>query len=290
MRAKAICALRGHFRWIVSGTPIQNRWEDLASLLCFLRVYPDHDMKSLTTMLRHSADNPVLRSMLVSLSLRRSKQAIDIPSRRDTTHKVDFDVEEAAHYNNINLRVTELLDDQAGQINLSSYSNILTRINALRQICNLGTLYRGKRREPENQAAAMQELFDELISAGTAVCCKCGSNLSEADGRNELENSGIYDFELSKTQITTCGELICASCFAISRTANCPSGGRCQYQSLCKLFNVKSCSSPDLSTVQPNARLPSKIKALQKDLLALPDSDKRYVPQSTIDSLSHMFH
>lgn len=281
LRAKAICALRGHFRWVVSGTPIQNRWEDLASLLSFLRVYPDNDLRSITAMLRHSAANSALQSVIASLCLRRSKQAIDIPSRRDATHKVDFDAEEAAYYNNINRRVTGFLEQQVNQTNLRSYSNILTRINALRQICNLGTLYQGKKGEPEDPTAAMQQLFDGMISAGTAVCCKCEKNLSEADDRDELGSRGINPFEPSEIRISMCGETICASCIAISGTVMCPSDGRCQYRSLCKLFTVTSSSSSDLSEVKPSSRLPTKMRALQKDLLALPETDKRYLLQIT---------
>lgn len=281
LRAKAICALRGHFRWVVSGTPIQNRWEDLASLLNFLRVYPDNDLRSITTMLRHSAANSALRNMMASFCLRRSKQAIDIPSRRDTTHKVDFDAEEAANYKNINLRVTGFLEQEANQTNMRSYSNILTRINALRQICNLGTLYQGKKGEPENLTAGMQQLFDGMISAGTALCCKCEKDLSEADEGDELGSRGINDIELSKIRMFTCGQVICASCFTISGMIMCPSDGRCQYQSLCKIFTVTSSSSSDLPEVKPSSRLPTKMRALQKDLLALPETDKRYLLHST---------
>ena len=277
LRAKAIYALRGRLRWIISGTPIQNKWEDLASLLNFLRVYPDQDIRSLTTMLRHGGANPVLRGMLASLCLRRSKLIIDLPSRRDTTHKVDFDAEEANLYNSINLRVTGFLEQQANQTTLRSYSNILTKINSLRHICNLGTCYRDRIGKPENQTSAMQELFDGLISAGAAECCICGSDVSQADRSNESENSATYGFESSEIRIATCGELICASCFAVSETMTCPSNGRCQYQSLCTLSTVNSSPSSDLSAVQPSSRLSTKMRALQEDLFALPETDKRYL-------------
>lgn len=279
LRAKAICALRGHFRWVVSGTPIQNRWEDLASLLRFLRVYPDHDIRSLTAMLRRGAANSDLRNMLASLCLRRSKEAIDLPSRRDTTHKVVFGAEEAAHYNSINVHVAGFLEQQARQIDLRSYSNILTKINSLRQICNLGTYYRGKIGVPETQNMVMQELFDGMISAGTAMCSKCERDLLEADEGPELESGGTLGFESCKPRVATCGELICASCFAVSEMEMCPSDGKCQYQSSCKLFAVNSSYSSSLSAIQPNSRLPTKMRALQKDLLALPEIDKRYLVQ-----------
>ena len=224
-------------------------------------------------MLKHGG--PVLRSILASLCIRRSKLAIDLPSRRDTTHKVDFDAEDANLYKSTNLRVTGFLEQQPIQTNLRSYSNILTKINSLRQICNLGTCYRNKTGKPESQTSAMQELFDGLVSAGAAVCCICGSDLWQTDGRNELENSGTYGFEQSGIRMTTCGELICASCFAVSETMTCPSNGRCQYQSSCTLSTVSSSFSSDLSAVQPNSRLSTKMRALQQDMLALPETDKR---------------
>ena len=232
-------------------------------------------------MLRHGGANPVLKSILASLCLRRSKLAIDLPSRRDTTRKVDFDVEDANLYKSINLRVTGFLEQQTNQISLRSYSNMLTKINALRQICNLGICYRDKIGKPENQTSAMQELFDGLISAGAAVCCICESDLSQADGRNESEISGTYGFESSEIRITTCGELICASCFAVSETMTCPSNGRCQYQSSCRLSTVSWSFSSDVSAVQPDSRLPTKMRALQEDLLALPETDKRYLFMSS---------
>ena len=227
-----------------------------------------------TTMLRRNAVSSNLRSILAPLCLRRSKQAIDLPSRTDRTHKVDFDAEEATHYNSINIRVTGFLEQQAGQTSLGSYSNILTKINSLRQICNLGTYYQGDIGALETQVTAMQEVFDGMISTGAAVCCKCDRDLSKGDENNESRIGGTDGIE-SKTRIATCGEIICASCFALSEIVKCPSDGRCQHQSSCELFTVSSSGSFGLPAIQSNSRLPVKMRALQEDLLALPETDKR---------------
>ena len=226
-------------------------------------------------MIKNNAGSPDLRSMLGVLCLRRSKQAIDIPNRRDTTHRVEFNAEEADHYNSINLRVTGFLEQQAGQTNLRSYSNVLAKINSLRQICNLGTCYGGNLGDSESQAAAMQELFEGMVSAGTALCYKCESDLSIAGAENETWSDGLDGGESFSTRITTCGTLICASCVAICGMVICPSDERCQYQKSCKFHTIESSHSSSLSAIKPDTRLPTKMRALQEDLLALPETDKR---------------
>lgn len=110
-------------------------------------------------MLRPNVANSDIRSMLASLCLRLSKKATDLPYRIDNIHKLDFEVEEAAHYKSANCRVTDLLEQRAGQTKLGS-----------RQICNLGTYYRGDIEALETQITAMQELYNRIVSAGTAAC------------------------------------------------------------------------------------------------------------------------
>lgn len=221
--------------------------------------------------------------MLAPICLRRSKQAIDLPRRRDSTHMLAFDAEEAAYYKKINTRVSGYLEREAGQTSLGSYSNILTKINSLRQICNLGAYYRGDVEALETQTAAMQEIFDGMTSAGAAICCKCERDLSKGDEINNIQIDGTEGFGSSKIQMSTCGELICASCLGILEMSTCPSDGRCQNQSSCKLSTVSLFGSSDscsLSAFQSNSRLPTKMRAVQEDLLALPETDKRYLSQT----------
>lgn len=226
-------------------------------------------------MLRDYAANSDLRRLLTPLCLRRSKQAIDLPSRTDKTHKLDFDAEEAAHYNSINVRVSGYLEKQGGQASLGSYSNILAKINSLRQICNLGTCYGGDLGMPKTQTTSMQELLDAMVSAGAAACCRCNRDLSKEDENIESQTGGTDGIESSKTRISSCGELVCASCLALSEMVSCPSDGKCQQQNLCKLFTVHSSGLSSVPVLQPNSRLPVKMRALQEDLLALPKTDKR---------------
>ena len=55
----------------------------------------------------------------------------------------------------------------------------------------------------------------------------------------------------------------------------CPSDGQCKHQSLCEVFSVDSSGSSDPSISDFDSELPVKMRALQKDVMALPETDKR---------------
>ena len=277
LRAKAIYGLRGNTRWAISGTPIQNRWEDLASLLKFIRVFPDSDLKSVRAKLTPGNDNSPIRSLLASICLRRSKNAIDLPNRTDRIHKLEFEDQEAIHYKSMSNSVSDFLHDDTGSNYIATYSNILTKINALRQICNLGLYYQAQLRTfpvPEVQGITMQGLFDEMLSAGVAKCFKCDLDLSVGEGSNEIISCGVGALELSQPHISTCGIIICASCLSYSHATLRLDQRGCQHQPPCKFFTV-SLSHSALGLVSTSiTRLPVKMRALQRDVQLLPQGDK----------------
>src|SRR5258708_26760993 len=42
----ACCALRSHYRWCLTGTPMQNNLDELQSLIKFLRIKPYDELKN----------------------------------------------------------------------------------------------------------------------------------------------------------------------------------------------------------------------------------------------------
>lgn len=267
VRAKVIYALRGHLRWAITGTPIQNCWEDLVSLLKYLKAYPENDARSLKAMLRPNPASAHIRSTLSSICLRRPKNAIELPRRTDKIRRVEFDAEEAEYYNQMNDFVITNLQREAGQTHLRTYSNILAKINSLRQICNLGIHYEAamdQSSRPQAQTAEMQEIFDGLLAAGAPICSKCNIDVVQDDS----------DY-IGDPRLATCGEVICGSCFGLSETNIGATHVGCQRQSSCKLFAVDISGSGRTPMGAVASRLPVKIRALQSDILALPADEKR---------------
>ena len=275
LRAKAVCALRSHLRWALSGTPISNKWEDLASLLNFLKALPDEDTKSLGAMLKSNVPNSLARSLLASICLRRSKKALDLPARKDRIHRVDFDAKEYEHYKAINECVIGFVMQETASKSPGMYSNVLARIHWLRQTCNLGTNYRQQSYGVGSDALQSQEIFDGMLSAGMALCTVCGKDLSMADDGNEPPGGATEDPGSSQPRLFMCGIVICASCFALSMTSMFPNSGACQHQPPCVCLSVSPSNPSTTLTSTPNPSLPVKMKALQKDLRGIPETDKR---------------
>ncbi|EAA32774.1 hypothetical protein GE21DRAFT_6684 [Neurospora crassa] len=148
---KSICRLQASRRWAVTGTPIQNKLEDLASLLAFLRVKPfDEKIKFLQYIIApfKNADPeivPKLRVLIDTITLRRLKDKINLPPRTDEIIRLDFTPEEQRVYDwfakTAKERVSVLTGQAIGQeriIGGKTMIHILRSILQLRLICAHG--------------------------------------------------------------------------------------------------------------------------------------------------------
>lgn len=115
--AKAVCALHASNRWAVSGTPIQNKLTDLASIFEFLRVYPFSDPHifdvEISKPWQESDQQGVLRlkKLVNSVTLCRSRAAINLPKRVDEIHWLEFSATERTIYNSARDQTASMLDN-----------------------------------------------------------------------------------------------------------------------------------------------------------------------------------
>ena len=102
LQSRAICMLNGPRRWGITGTPIQNKLEDFGSLLRFIRLAP-FDMHFRSTIIapfKMAEPNviPKLRMLVDSVTLRRTKERLNLPKRLDLHYKLRFREEEEKMY------------------------------------------------------------------------------------------------------------------------------------------------------------------------------------------------
>ncbi|KAI5779240.1 SNF2 family N-terminal domain-containing protein [Geopyxis carbonaria] len=142
LQSKAVISLHAERRWAVTGTPVQNRLDDIAALIKFLRMKP-FDEKSIfnqyiTNPFRNAETESikVLRMLVDSITLRRLKDRINIPKRFDQDVFLKFSPEEQDLYNATQkqtaLRAKVIMDVGA------KFHHVLRLILRLRQLCAHG--------------------------------------------------------------------------------------------------------------------------------------------------------
>lgn len=149
--SRACCAVFADRRWALTGTPIQNRLEDLYGLIKFLRVEP----WSIFSHWSHNVGNvwnddpgaglKALHGILGPLMLRRTKNTVGkdgqpivtLPSSSIQIRRLDFNPAEQDFYDAIDARSkTKFSEFVAGGSVLSNYANILELLLRLRQACD----------------------------------------------------------------------------------------------------------------------------------------------------------
>uniref|UniRef100_G1SDP6 Transcription termination factor 2 n=1 Tax=Oryctolagus cuniculus TaxID=9986 RepID=G1SDP6_RABIT len=105
----AVCKLKAHARWAVTGTPIQNNLLDMYSLLKFLRCSPFDDFNLWKSQVDNGSKKGGERLSILtkSLLLRRTKDQLDssgrplvtLPQRKFQLHRLELSEDEETVYN-----------------------------------------------------------------------------------------------------------------------------------------------------------------------------------------------
>ena len=272
-QARACCALQAESRWAITGTPIQNKLTDFASILKFLRVHPysDHQVFDEEIARPWHQVNPDgflrLKTLVRAITISRSKAVIDLPSRVDEIHHLEFSTEERDAYNSANKDTIALFEDaiSSGRQGGKTF-NALTRLNYLRLFCNLGlSIYfqqatvassapRANRKSP-GLIHVPDPLLGDILD-GSAACAQCGQILLD----DLLE--GLSSLETEQLPCIKDAPKICVTCRSYSTTDQLPLSPPGQSGSSAGSSTPRD-ESFDFST---RDIIPTKIKTLVADL------------------------
>ena len=173
--AKACYDIAAKHRWVLTGTPIVNRLEDLFSLVHFLRVEPWSNFSFWKTFITSPFDSgdyiralDVVQTVLEPLVMRRTKDMktpdgealVPLPPRTINVEHVELSQDEKDVYDLIYNRAKRTFahNVEAGTL-MKSYTTIFAQILRLRQSCCHPVLTRNKNvvAGEEDAAAAADE-------------------------------------------------------------------------------------------------------------------------------------
>ncbi|KAJ4361464.1 hypothetical protein N0V95_001881 [Ascochyta clinopodiicola] len=160
---KACYEVRSHYRWCLTGTPMQNNLDELQSLIKFLRIQPYCEMSSwkdsITGPMKNGRGNLAMRRLQIFLKAfmkRRTKEvlkkegaltfggkakdgadkpAFQIVARNVETIIGEFTAKERAFYDRLSTRAQDRLEELMGG-EKQDYIGALVLLLRLRQACN----------------------------------------------------------------------------------------------------------------------------------------------------------
>lgn len=247
-QTQAIFRLNSQRHWSVTGTPIQNRLEDLVSVTKFLGLYPYDDRSRFNMHILSrfkTGDTTVLASLRLlvdSFTLRRVKDKIDIPARHDKVVMLEFtEAEKQLHEffrkeSNVMMRV--IAGEDKTQMKGRMYHHILKAMMILRQVSAHGKelLDADERARikgmsvqdaidleegPSDGAIATDkkayELFILMQESAADTCAVCSKRLEESNtDTNGASTSGKSDMIAI---VLPCLDVLCPDCFEDSKPA-----------------------------------------------------------------------
>ena len=191
--SKAACSLTSEYRWCLTGTPLQNKLDDMFSLLQFLKVDTWGEYFWWNTYINKytSTDEAanLIRGILKPMILRRTKKStyldgrniLELPPKDIKTHFVKLTTEERAIYNCFFQKSSQQFNEmvQGGTIQYE-YAHVFELLIRLRQVCNHPSLVFSKEdlKDKGSLETAVYKFLEKRLQT-------MKENVAEAEGKRE---------------------------------------------------------------------------------------------------------
>lgn len=278
---KAVTALDGAIRWCLTGTPIQNSLEDLASLVRFLRIpilgdtstFRRHIIgkkKTAGGVTKPNFEN--LRLLLGSICLRRSTSVLSLLGAISTTCRLDLSHKERELYNSLALACKRAIDEtiRCQDVHKLGRNPVLGAILKMRIFCNLGIGF------DVNSEVALTQPDEEarlLQDSGGILCSHCESYFNDLSGQETHHEGQTYNYICD--ECASLSQLEAESTQQIRRQACSQSQGH--------LGTLKSKETTRRTPI--SCEYSSKLRALLENIKRQDHQDKSVVFSSWIRSL-----
>lgn len=309
---KAVSLIKADRKLALTGTPFVNNADDIYSLLNFLGVQPLDEKSIFTRAISQPIKNgddiglTRLRTTMGFLSLRRSKQNVDIKLVEKDVQLCSVEFANDAHkqlydalFGTVRVAMEAILDDDSKA--LKNYSMIFEKLLRLRQACCSGLLLPKERRDVALKVFQEVQLGSKgkkiTAEEGLALLEKLkGAFTQETDGA--LPECGICLMEMEESDGTVlkgCGHVFCNLC--IHQVVE-KSGKKCPYcrapfqeSDIVDMKQAKSAAN-EVADEKPNDELqfgtPPKIQALLAAIEDMREDEKggvsrTYTCQSHVD-------
>ncbi|MHB8779453.1 MAG: SNF2-related protein [Anaerolineales bacterium] len=156
-RFRAIKKLQPKRRWALTGTPIQNKIEDLASIFEF--VYPDF----LTSFDLHPEQ---IQERIKPYFLRRRKKEVmpDLPPKIYEPIELELDEEQDIAYRQAEAGIRNEFEEVLARGEKITRQHIFAKLTILKQICNFAP-----RKSTSPKTDSLKERIEQIVESGNKV-------------------------------------------------------------------------------------------------------------------------
>jgi SNF2 family DNA or RNA helicase len=197
--AKACRLLPAEHRLALTGTPIENRLEDLSSILEFLNPTMVHTSRALEALAHPEVGTDELENLgraLKPLLLRRTKDQVlsELPDKTEQLLSCELGKEQRKLYNELRDHYRALLDKSIQSQGLNkSKIHVLEALLRLRQAaCHPGLIDPTRRDGPSAKLDALMDPLLEVVAAGSKALVFSQFTSFLALARERLDAAGIH--------------------------------------------------------------------------------------------------